>query len=76
VAGLAEAAAVGVMGAILGTLVGIAASLVYLVVFYTAAVEGAGFGMPTWASVSNGVATGLCQRAVDCAVRFGARARS
>ena len=25
----------------------------------TAAVEGAGFGMPTWASVSNGVAAGL-----------------
>jgi hypothetical protein len=56
---LLEAAAVGVMGAIVGTLVGLASSLVYLVVFYTAAVEGAGFGMPTWASVSRGVAAGL-----------------
>jgi putative ABC transport system permease protein len=56
---LLEAAAVGVMGAIVGTLVGTASSLVYLVVFYTAAVEGAGFGTPTWASVSNGIATGL-----------------
>ena len=56
---LLEAAAVGVVGAIVGTLVGTAAVLAYLIVFYTAGVEGAGFGAPTWASVSGGIATAL-----------------
>jgi putative ABC transport system permease protein len=56
---LLEAAAVGVIGAIVGMLAGTAAALAYLVVFYTAGVEGAGFGAPTWASVSSGIATAL-----------------
>jgi ABC-type lipoprotein release transport system permease subunit len=33
-----------------------ASALAYLTVFYTAGVEGAGFGAPTWASVSGGIA--------------------
>jgi putative ABC transport system permease protein len=56
---LLEAAAVGVIGAVVGTLVGTASVLAYLIVFYTAAIEGAGFGSPTWASVSSGVAKAL-----------------
>jgi len=56
---LLEAAAVGVIGATVGTFVGAACTLAYLVVFYTAGVEGAGFGAPTWASVSGGIAKAL-----------------
>jgi hypothetical protein len=51
-----EAAAVGVIGALSGTLIGLVSTLAYLIVFYTAGVEGAGFGAPTWASVMGGIA--------------------
>lgn len=56
---LIEAAAVGVIGAITGTLVGVTSTLAYLVVFYTAGVEGAGFGAPTPGYVLDGIATAL-----------------
>ena len=54
---LLEAAAVGVMGAIMGALIGTVAALADLFMFFAVAVEAAGFGAPTWASLGSGMAT-------------------
>ena len=66
---LVEAAAVGVMGALAGTLIGTVPVLAYLFMFYTSTVEAAGFGAPTWASVSSGI--GGVMSSVRWVVVFG-----